>query len=56
MYQQGNGLNYMDPARLVSSGSDKNERQKEANQPTEYAQIVGVLKPAEKKEKEEIKE
>ena len=49
--KKGNGLNYMDPSRLVSGGSDKNESQKETNEPTEYAQIIGVLKPA-AKEKE----
>ena len=49
MYQQGNGLNYMDPSHLAPAGSDRNESRKDANQPTEYAQIVGVLKPGQKK-------
>ena len=49
--KKGNGLNYMDPSKLVSGDSDKNESQKETSEPTEYAQIVGVLKPAPKNKK-----
>jgi hypothetical protein len=51
LYQQGNGLNYMDPSNLAPAGSDKNESRKDANQPTEYAQIVGVVKQKKKKKK-----
>ena len=51
LYQQGNGLNYMDPSHLAPAGSDKNESRKDANQPTEYAQIVGVVKQKKKKKK-----
>ena len=42
-------LNYMDPSRLVSSSQDRNENQGQSGQPTEYAEVVGVMKPAPKK-------
>jgi hypothetical protein len=42
-------LNYMDPSRLVSSSQDRNESQGQSGQPTEYAEVVGVMKPAPKK-------
>ncbi|CAB4037991.1 Hypothetical predicted protein [Paramuricea clavata] len=46
-----NGLNYMDPSRLVSGSQDGNESQDQSSQPTEYAEVVGVMKPAPKKTK-----
>ncbi|CAB4040262.1 Hypothetical predicted protein, partial [Paramuricea clavata] len=48
-----NGLNYMDPSRLVSGSQDGNESQAQSGQPTEYAEVVGVIKPAPKKTQKE---
>ena len=39
------GLSYMDPSHLTPGSQEKNKGQNESNQPTEYADIVGVMKP-----------
>ena len=41
----------MNPSQLVSDNQDSNEGQGQASQPTEYADIVGVMKAAPKKKK-----
>jgi hypothetical protein len=41
----------MDPSRLISSSQDGNESQAQSGQPTEYAEVVGVMKAAPKKTK-----
>ena len=35
----------MDPSHLTSGSQEKNKDQNELDQPTEYADIVGVMKP-----------
>jgi hypothetical protein len=45
----------MDPSRLVSGSQDGNESQDQSGQPTEYAEVVGVMKAAPKKRKNERK-
>ena len=39
------GLNYMDPSHLTPGSQEKNKEQNEPDQPTEYADIVSVMKP-----------
>ena len=41
----------MDPSRLISGSQDGNESQAQSGQPTEYAEVVGVMKAAPKKPK-----
>ena len=41
----------MEPSRLVSGSQDRNESQAQSGQPTEYAEVVGVMKAAPKKQK-----
>ena len=43
------GLNYMDPSHLTPGSQEKNKDQNESDQPTEYADIVGVMKPKQDK-------
>ena len=49
------GLDYMNPSHLTHGNQEENKGKNESGQPTEYADIVGVMKPKPDKTKDKEK-